>query len=63
MRKKKGFSDETGAALIAVIFISILLVTACAFLLSAVGYNSRNSTDVLLLISCHMFCLLERLCA
>ncbi|PYS91794.1 MAG: hypothetical protein DMF62_01830, partial [Acidobacteria bacterium] len=47
MRKKKGFSDESGAALIAVIFISILLVTACAFLLSAVGHNSRNSTDVL----------------
>lgn len=47
MRNKKGSSDESGAALIAVIFISILLVTACAFLLTAVGHNSRNSTDVL----------------
>src|SRR5436190_13365574 len=47
MRNKKGFSNESGAALIAVIFISILLVTACAFLLTAVGHNSRNSTDVL----------------
>ena len=45
--RKKGFSDESGAALIAVIFISILLVTASAMLLTAVGHNSRNSTDVL----------------
>jgi hypothetical protein len=45
--RKSGFSDESGSALIAVIFIGILLVTASAFLLSAVGNNSRNSTDVL----------------
>lgn len=45
--KTKNFSDESGAALIAVIFISILLVTASAMLLTAVGHNSRNSTDVL----------------
>ena len=45
--RKSGFSDESGSALIAVIFIGILLVTASAFLLAAVGNNSRNSTDVL----------------
>jgi Tfp pilus assembly protein PilX len=47
MRKRKQSSNESGAALIAVIFISILLMTACAMLLTAVGHNSRNSTDVL----------------
>ena len=45
--KSKVKKGESGAALIAVLFISVLLVTATAFLLSAVGRQSRNSSDVL----------------
>lgn len=38
---------ETGAALVTVLMISVLLTIACIALLSGVGSNSRNSTDVL----------------
>lgn len=40
-------SNERGAALVTVVMISLLLLTACVAMLSAVGANSRNSTDVL----------------
>lgn len=38
---------EKGAALVTVLMISVLLGVACVAMLSAVGANSRNSTDVL----------------
>ncbi len=38
---------ESGAALVTVLMISVLLGIACIAMLSAVGANSRNSTDVL----------------
>jgi hypothetical protein len=38
---------EKGAALVTVLFISLLLITASAAMLTAVGSNSRNTTDVL----------------
>lgn len=38
---------ESGAALITVILVSFILLTACIALLSAVGANSANTTDVL----------------
>ena len=38
---------ESGAALITVILVSLILLTACIALLSAVGVNSANTTDVL----------------
>lgn len=40
-------SSESGAALVAALFVTILLLTASAFLLSSVGNNSRNTSDVL----------------
>ncbi len=40
-------TDQRGAALVTVIMISVLLLTASIALLSAVGANSRNSTDIL----------------
>lgn len=40
-------TDQRGAALVTVIMISVLLLTASIALLSSVGANSRNSTDVL----------------
>ena len=40
-------SRERGAALVTVILISVLLLTASIALLSALGANSANSTDVL----------------
>jgi Tfp pilus assembly protein PilX len=39
--------QESGAALVTVLMISILLGIACIAMLSAVGANSKNSTDVL----------------
>src|SRR5687768_408827 len=44
---KRRFTNETGAALVTVILVSVLLLTASIALLSAVGANSANSTDVL----------------
>lgn len=38
---------ESGAALPAVLFVSSLLLVGSAFLLSSVGYQSQNATDVL----------------
>ncbi|MEQ1763493.1 MAG: carboxypeptidase-like regulatory domain-containing protein [Pyrinomonadaceae bacterium] len=46
-KKTQEWTNESGAALATVMFVSVLLLTASAFLLSAVGNNSRNSTDVL----------------
>jgi Tfp pilus assembly protein PilX len=40
-------SPQRGAALVTVLFISLLLLTASAAMLTAVGSNSRNTTDVL----------------
>jgi hypothetical protein len=40
-------NPESGAALVTVIMISVLLGIACIALLSSVGANSKNSTDVL----------------
>ncbi len=39
--------NESGAALVTVLMISVLLGIACIALLSSVGANSKNSTDVL----------------
>ncbi len=39
--------NQRGAALVTVLFISLLLLTASAAMLTAVGSNSRNTTDVL----------------
>ena len=39
--------NEKGAALVTVVLISVLLLTACIALLHAVGANSANSADVL----------------
>jgi hypothetical protein len=47
IRKHKGSSGESGAALIAALVATILLLTASAFLLSSVGDQSRNNSDVL----------------
>jgi Tfp pilus assembly protein PilX len=44
---EKSKNNESGAALVTVLFISVLLGIACIALLSAVGSNSKNSTDVL----------------
>lgn len=38
---------ESGAALVTVVLISVLLLTASVAMLTAVGANSRNTTDVL----------------
>ncbi len=38
---------EKGAALVTVLMVSVLLGIACVAMLSAVGANSKNSTDVL----------------
>lgn len=43
----KYFGHESGAALVTVLMASALLGVACIALLSSVGSNSRNSTDVL----------------
>jgi hypothetical protein len=40
-------SSERGAALVTVLLISVLLLTATIAMLTAVGENSRNTTDVL----------------
>ena len=48
LKEKRSFhKDERGAALVTVLLISLLLVTACAAMLSAVGASSRNNTDAL----------------
>lgn len=52
MKVTKIFGDDyntpqRGAALVTVLFISLLLLTASAAMLTAVGTNSRNTTDVL----------------
>ena len=39
--------DQRGAALVTVLLISILLLTASVAMLTAVGANSKNTTDVL----------------
>lgn len=39
--------DQSGAALVTVIMISFMLLTACVAMLTAVGANSRNTSDVL----------------
>ncbi len=44
---RSGLKKQAGAALVTVILISVLLLTACIALLTAVGANSANSTDVL----------------
>lgn len=44
---RKIHHSEKGAALVTVLMISVLLGVACIALLSAVGANSKNSTDVL----------------
>ncbi len=44
---RKNNEQESGAALVTVLMISVLLGIACIAMLSAVGANSRNSTDVL----------------
>ncbi len=44
---RKNNKNERGAALITVIMISLFLLTASVAMLSAVGANSRNNTDVL----------------
>lgn len=43
----RDIKGESGAALITVILVSVILLTACIALLSAVGANSANTTDVL----------------
>ena len=40
-------SSESGAALVTTLLISLLLLTACVAMLSAVGASSRDTTDVL----------------
>jgi hypothetical protein len=47
IRNHKGSSGERGAALIVALLATILLLTASAFLLSSVGNQSRNNSDVL----------------
>ncbi len=44
---RKNIHRESGAALVTVLMISVLLTIACVALLSATGANSRNTTDVL----------------
>jgi Tfp pilus assembly protein PilX len=44
---RKLVSEQKGAALVTVLLVSVLLLTASIALLSAVAANSRNSTDVL----------------
>src|SRR4051812_17343456 len=46
-RSQKNKMNESGAALITVIMISVLLGIACIALLRAVAANSRNTTDTL----------------
>jgi Tfp pilus assembly protein PilX len=43
----KYYQQECGAALVTVLMVTVLLGIACIALLSSVGANSRNSTDVL----------------
>lgn len=43
----KFYQQESGAALVTVLMVTVLLGIACIALLSSVGANSRNSTDVL----------------
>jgi Tfp pilus assembly protein PilX len=46
--KEQGFNrNESGAALVTVLMITVLLSIACIGILSAAGSNSQNSTDVL----------------
>jgi Tfp pilus assembly protein PilX len=45
--KSKFYAQECGAALVTVLMVAVLLGIACIALLSSVGANSRNSTDVL----------------
>lgn len=52
MERRKGIiqrlhRNQDGAALITVILVSLLLVTACAAMLSAVGASAKNNTDAL----------------
>jgi Tfp pilus assembly protein PilX len=48
MNKIKSLNnDQRGAALVTVLLVSLLLVTACAAMLSAVGASSKNNTDAL----------------
>src|SRR5688572_5657607 len=43
----RNLAGERGAALEIVIMVSLLLITASVAMLTAVGANSRNTTDVL----------------
>jgi Tfp pilus assembly protein PilX len=45
--QRKKIGGESGAALVTVLFISVLLVTASVAMLTATGANSKNTTDVL----------------
>jgi hypothetical protein len=47
LRFRKEFNNESGAALVTVLLVSVILLTASIALLHAVGANSANSTDVL----------------
>ena len=47
LETRRESKSEVGAALVTVILVSVLLLTASIALLSAVGANSMNSTDVL----------------
>ena len=44
---RRGYDNESGAALVTVVLISVLLLTASIALLTAVGSNTANSADVL----------------
>jgi Tfp pilus assembly protein PilX len=46
-KKQLERNAESGAALVTVVLVSFLLLTACVAMLTAVGANSRNTTDVL----------------
>jgi len=45
--KTHGWSSESGAALVTVILVTLLLGTACIAMLTAVGASSTNNTDTL----------------
>ena len=47
INRRKNDIGQSGAALVTVILISFILLTACVAMLTAVGANSRNTTDVL----------------
>ena len=47
MALQKNKKTQHGAALVTVLFISLLLLTASAAMLTAIGANSRNTTDIL----------------